>query len=265
MNATRTEIPQYRECFQAMLRFLKARRHKLLDRDLVKAAFWLTSFGAICLADPQRSIPEEIQPHLEYIPPGELQFGAGTLERFAASSRAAPPIEEDVDDEIEMEYPYRGDDLSEEQIEDASSGSVLGSNVLEFLQKFLGAQMEEDGDLSMEQPPDAAWPPNEVRLEQFLMHFFCSEDWIARCRTAPSSIDRQVELWNYFARLAPDHRYDDIVTKVISIISIPASEASCERAFSRQKRVITHLRTRTSPELARARLAFLEVDRLLNR
>jgi hypothetical protein len=65
------------------------------------------------------------------------------------------------------------------------------------------------------------------------------------------------------ARRTPDHRYDDLVMKMISIISIPASETSCEQTLSKQKRVITHMRARSSPELARARLAFLEFDLLL--
>jgi hypothetical protein len=74
------------------------------------------------------------------------------------------------------------------------------------------------------------------------------------------AIDKQVELWNFLARRAPDHCYDDLVTEVVSIISIPASETSCERTLSRQKHIITHMRARSSSELARARLAFLEFD-----
>jgi hypothetical protein len=47
--------------------------------------------------------------------------------------------------------------------------------------------------------------------------------------------------------------YDDIVEKIISIISIPASEASCERSFSRQKRIMGHSRVKSNPDLLKAK------------
>jgi hypothetical protein len=64
----------------------------------------------------------------------------------------------------------------------------------------------------------------------------------------------------FLGKTNPDHRSGDLVTKVISIASIPASETNCERTLSRQKRVITHMRARSSPELTRTRPAFLEFD-----
>jgi hypothetical protein len=136
----------------------------------------------------------------------------------------------------------------------------LERNVIQFLQTFLVDRLGEDGDLVMQPPDGTTWPIVGGRVEDFLKLFFCYEDWIARCRSTPSAIDKPVELWNFLARRTPDHRYDDLVTKVISIISIPASETSCVRTLSRQKRVITHMRARSSPDLARARLAFLEFD-----
>jgi hypothetical protein len=49
-NPINTEMLGYTECRGAMIQF----RHKHVDLDLVKAEFWLTSFGAICLANPSR-------------------------------------------------------------------------------------------------------------------------------------------------------------------------------------------------------------------
>jgi hypothetical protein len=40
-----TKMPGYSECRGAMVQFLRKRRYKRLDLDLIKAAFWLTSFG----------------------------------------------------------------------------------------------------------------------------------------------------------------------------------------------------------------------------
>jgi hypothetical protein len=59
---------------------------------------------------------------------------------------------------------------------------------------------------------------------------------MSRCRT---EIDRQIEVWNCLTRNTAKRLYDDVIEKIISIISIPASEASCccERTFSRHKRI----------------------------
>jgi hypothetical protein len=67
--------------------------------------------------------------------------------------------------------------------------------------------------------------------------------------------EKQIELWTYLARMFQDHLFDDLAAKVISIVTIRASESSCERTFSRQKRIIAHSRIRSSPELVRAGLA----------
>jgi hypothetical protein len=92
--------------------------------------------------------------------------------------------------------------------------------------------------------------------------FFCNPDWLTRCHRTESQISRQVELWNYLAARRGDHAYDDIAKKIISIISIPASEASCERSLSRQKRLVTHFRARTNPDLVQARIRFADFGRL---
>jgi hypothetical protein len=52
--------------------------------------------------------------------------------------------------------------------------------------------------------------------------------------------------------------YDDIVEKIISIISIPASEASCERSFSRRKRIMGDSPVKSNPDLLKARLIVKE-------
>jgi hypothetical protein len=259
-NHIDTPMEGYQECRRSMIEFLKERRHKHLDLDLVRAAFWLTSFGALYLADPRQSIPEDHQLRLDYRSPRQSRADSHPLDRFSVSNNSIPQTEEGLGEEFGMECTFQGDDIGEEAIDRASTLRRLERNVLPFLHQFLIQRLREDGDLAMEPPPGAEWPADDIRVEDFIKLFFCNDDWIARCRTTPPSIDKQVELWNFLARLTPDHRYDDLVTKVISIISIPASEATCERTLSRQKRIITHMRARSSPELARARLAFLEFN-----
>jgi hypothetical protein len=41
--------------------------------------------------------------------------------------------------------------------------------------------------------------------------------------------DKLIEHWNLLARNSPQHICNDIIEKILSIISIAASEASCER------------------------------------
>jgi hypothetical protein len=259
-NAIDTPMEGYEQCRPSLIEFLKERRHKHVDLDLVKAAFWLTSFGALCLADPRESIPEDHQLRLDYRSPREPRADLQTLDRFSVSNNSIPQTEVGLDEEFGMECSFHGDDIGEEAIDGASTLSRLERSVLPFRHQFLIQRIQEDGDLAKEPPPGAVLPADDIRTENFIKLFFCNDDWIARCRTTPPSIDKQVELWHFLARLTPDHHYDDLVTKVISIISIPASEASCERTLSRQKRIITHMRARSCPELARARLAFLEFN-----
>jgi hypothetical protein len=120
--------------------------------------------------------------------------------------------------------------------------------------------MLEDGALATLPPPGASWPPHDMRIDSMLSYFLCNDEFLARCRRTPAGIAKQVELWNYVARSTSDHQYDDLATKVISLIAIPTSEASCERTLSRQKRTFTHLRCRSSPELIRARIFFEEIE-----
>jgi hypothetical protein len=47
----------------------------------------------------------------------------------------------------------------------------------------------------------------------------------------------------------PEH----IAGKIVSILVIPASEASCERSFSGQKRIMGDFRAKSNPDLLRAR------------
>jgi hypothetical protein len=158
-----------------------------------------------------------------------------SIEQFAIPTCPVPQAEQGLDEEFEGEFTFQGDDIDEGSIDDASVLPRLERNVLQFLQTFLVDRLGEDGDLVMQPPDGTTWPIGGRCVEDFLKLFFRHEDWIARCRSTPSAIDRQVELWNFLARQTPDHRYDDLVTKVISIISIPASETSCERTLSRQK------------------------------
>jgi thiol-disulfide isomerase/thioredoxin len=133
-----------------------------------------------------------------------------------------------------------------------------------FLQRYLTARMEEQGDLALQPDRGVTWPSVQVRVEKVLMAFFCNAEWIGRCRRTSPKIDKQVELWNYLAQSEVGRVYNDIAAIAISIISIPASEASCERSFSRQKRLMVHSRGQSKKDLVIARIMFAEFGPFLD-
>jgi hypothetical protein len=88
----------------------------------------------------------------------------------------------------------------------------------------------------------------QTRVDDLLSQFFCNDEPVCTCRDWNPETAKQVELSNFLARNSPERMYDDLVEKSISIISIPASEASCERSFSRQKRIMGHSRVKNNPD-----------------
>jgi hypothetical protein len=252
-----TEDRNYAEHIDSVMTIVTRRRRKHLDWKLIKAAFYLTSFGCRRLADPQGLIPGDHQLHLEYSSPRRTEAPVG-LELFAAAP-SAPPAGDPDDPCEEEEFAYEGD-LIAESVEPPRDAIQEKPPILTFLWRYLVEMTTEDGHLAMEPPEGAAWPSLQNRIDEIISEFFCNEDWLARCRRTPATIGKQAELWNYLARSRFDHAYDDIVTKVISIISIPASEACCERSLSRQKRLMGHFRARSNPELIRARILLDQYD-----
>lgn len=61
-------------------------------------------------------------------------------------------------------------------------------------------------------------------------------------------------LWDYLRRR---EEFKDLAEIRDCLITIPASEAACERIFSVLKKIIIPLANRTSEELEKARLTYL--------
>jgi hypothetical protein len=196
---------------------------------------------------------------------------AGPLDLLAAAAASSAGSAPDSDDSPSVEdegslgpCPYEGDEIDPTLIPGPDVTPNTNSEVVAFLTRYLTARMEEQGDLALQPDDDASWPSVEDRVEQFLFAFFYKEQSKARCRRTSPQIDKQVELWNYTAGLGRDRMFDDIAAIVISIISIPASEASCERSFSRQKRLMVHSRGQTKKDLVIARIMFEEFGPFLD-
>jgi hypothetical protein len=111
-----------------------------------------------------------------------------------------------AEDEVGIDCTFRGDDIGKDTMDHAPPWSGSKKNVLVFLREFLLVGITEDGYLATTPPDGAEWPSDEIRVEEFIKLFFWNDEWIARCRTTPPSIDKQVELWNCLAQLTRDHR-----------------------------------------------------------
>jgi hypothetical protein len=258
----KTTDPEYSDHLEFMLRSFSERRRKHLDWDLVKAAFWFTSFGCQyrydgeCAIDTQfvfqyrsRRVPTAAMLPGSLVPRGpSVEPGSDEDSECPEDSLWTPPVVEEPEPPSRI---WREFELDK-------------SDVVPFLIKFLTRLMEQDGTLTTPPLGDEPWPSLEYRVEGVVSQFFCNEQWVARCRSTPTEIASQVQLWNFLAAGRGDRAYDDIAQKVISIITIPASEASCERSLSRQKRLVTH-RSRSNPDLVVARIRFADFNSFLNR
>jgi hypothetical protein len=94
------------------------------------------------------------------------------------------------------------------------------------------------------------------QVEHSLQFFFSNPESIDKCRNTPGNLEMQVELWNWLKFMGNGRISSQVGSKVISIVSIPASEASCERSLCCQKRILGHFRAQSNPELLRERFLF---------
>jgi hypothetical protein len=227
---------------------IRRRRRKLLDRDLLKAAFWLTSFGCISLRDSELTISAPYRIILAYEPPHPIA-SRGPLDVFSTASGDAQDLDENEDDETECGFD--GERIPDEELRDIPRlGKWSRPPVLQFLTEYMThvlCQSLDEGERD---------PSTQDRVDQLLQYFFCNPDSQTRCHKTPPDPNKQVELWNRFILEFQDAFETQVVSTIIAIISIPASEASCERGLSRQKRIMGHFRVKSSPELLLARFRF---------
>jgi hypothetical protein len=259
----------YGSACHTILDSLKMRRQRHLDQALMKAAFWLTSFGAHHLSNASAPLLDKFLPRLHYQSPRRPAGTFGPLARFAAPviSPERPVVSEEgpvasegrpVGDDVET----RPDDetcefvgAADENLSVDDPHRVQGANkeVLTFLIHFLTNLIEISPHYEPPNGFNGAPLTIEEHVSELVSFFFCNADWISRSGKVAPSIDRQVELWNFLALDTPECRkFAPLVETILTIITIPASEASCERSLSRQKRIMGHQRARTHPELLMA-------------
>jgi hypothetical protein len=241
------------ESCQFLLDAVHFRRRKLLDRDLMKAAFWLTSFGCRCLNDGEIVLAAPYRVVLEYELPHAVA-PRGSLD-FSIPSGSSQEHEEDDNDELDCEF--EGDGEIDEDTEDVPRlDPSEGTGVIAFLCVHLRHAVLTGSD---RQDEDKEAHISD-RVDQLLQFFFCNVESQRRCKNATPDVNRQVELWNRLSVDDPDPVAREIIAKIIAVITIPASETSCERALSRQKRIMGHSRVKSNPDLLLARFVFDSKD-----
>jgi hypothetical protein len=243
--------PEYAAYCASILPIIQQRQSKLLDRDLLKAAFWLTSFGCRSLATDTLFIPIGYRLDIKYQAPFPIRFVPGGINGFMKIINFPPPREEQEQDETD--YSYTGEEILEDELEEVPKTRGYRNQVLTFLTEFLSNLILEDLDRESQ---ENVFPEVHHQVEESLQFFFCNPESIAKCRCSLGFIDMEVELWNWMKYKSERRISDQFAQKVISIVSIPAYEGSCERSLSRQKRILDHLRKRSNQELLRARFLF---------
>jgi hypothetical protein len=243
--------PEYAQCCANVLPFIQQRQHILLDRDLLKAAFWLTSFGCRSLSENSLFIPSRYLLDVKY-------RAAFTLPLIQDSNNVGwgrPGADNFLDDpkHCAADYSYTGEVIREDELEEVPKTRFDINQVLIFLKELLSNYILEDNDMDTQETDSFII---HQQVEESLQFFFCNPESIAKCRNFGGSIETEVELWNWMKYTSQGRISNQVALKAISIVSIPASEASCERSLSRQKRIMHHLRANSNEDLLRARFLF---------
>jgi hypothetical protein len=169
--------PEYAACCSTAVTIIKHRCRKLLDMDLVKAAYWLTSFGCQSLSDNVPFIPSPYILNLEYNPAWSQLPTFGPLYRRLNIISGTQDLEEQEQDEVD--YSYSGDVIMVDELEEVPKIGNCNHQVLRFLQELLTAFILEDGDPEIVENDFA---DVNKQVEETLQFFFCNPETIAKCQ-----------------------------------------------------------------------------------
>jgi hypothetical protein len=263
--AAKSQCPELLQGWHSLTKFLQLRQQKLLDRELVQLTFWLTLFGCTWLAARHELIPRSHQLQLTYqsLPKALI---VEPLDMMSGAKESDGEIAEENEDQM-AECIYTGDTIGHESLKGVLTIPVPKGKTLTFvtemLVKFLLEEIPESdpiaGEISDEEEIERSI---RTRIESLVSLFFCSDDHGYKCRDTSARIHDQITLWNFLDRNSPDQQHADIFQKIISTISIPSSEASCERSFSRQKRIMRDSRARHKADSLRARFLLKESEEM---
>jgi hypothetical protein len=220
--------------------------------DLVKAAFWLTSFGCCSLREGKIVLASPYRVALEYELPRAIA-GRGSLDDFSIPGAASQDHEDGDSEELDVEFEENV--ASDEGLEEVPRLSpAQRTSVIAFLRAYLTRAVLAGLDEQDQEDRIGG------QVDQLLQYFFCNIESQVRCSKAHPDVNRQVELWNRLGFDAEDRTVRKVTAKTISILAIPAFEARGEQALSRQKRIMGHSRVKSSSDLLLARFVFDSKD-----
>jgi hypothetical protein len=138
-SIARLVIPTTRS--SSRLQMLRALRHKLLDRDLLKAAFWFTSFGCTYANERQLLLPDGYRLVLEYECRRVLRL-RGPLDAFSHHRRSSQDWEEPGYEEEDC--VFQEEPLPEELPDIKRIDSAKARDAIDFLRPYLVRAVLED-------------------------------------------------------------------------------------------------------------------------
>jgi hypothetical protein len=136
------ECPELLEGWHSLRHYLRFRQYKLLDRDLVKAAFSLTSFGCTWLAIRNELIPSSHQLQLAHESPRKL-FVIGPLDATLNVATPGGELAHNNEDEGQ-ECAYLRDIITDESLEEAARMYAPRGPILTFLREILVKYLREE-------------------------------------------------------------------------------------------------------------------------
>jgi hypothetical protein len=149
----------------------------------------------------------------------------------AAQSVTGAERANDNEDEV-AECPYLGDTITDESLEDVPTIDVPKGQTLTFIREALVKYLLDKVPTSSIIVDDRLDQGDigstiRTRVDDLLSQFFCNDEQVCKCRDWNPEIATQVALWKLLTRNSSERVYDDIVEKIISIVSMAALEASC--------------------------------------
>jgi hypothetical protein len=170
-----------------------------------------------------------------------LDFGEGSK---------IPEITESEDDDREREE----EELSEAQAElDALFQRMTDGTeptedlgLLSFLMAYLTPSMQNDVDVSQDKI-------DSTIVTRLIDLFYCSARGHEMVEDRLPRISEQITMWRHLDMDTPNRPYQYIADTILRVITIPASEASAERAPSRQRLICSDRCVKSHSELLKAR------------
>jgi hypothetical protein len=245
----------YCQAIPVILDILERRKTKHLDIGLIKFAYYMTSFGR----NQFLHCPEDVTAGFTI----KLTYSSlDSIPVIAAPRQSADEQSPDDTDRLETQgipgshpegdFTFQGDTMEFDDVPEPDPANASNASILDFLEHFLCSLLAEDADGSVTSTPSDTQIP---LVHRFIRFFFCTDVCDRFCcpQHIDPAIDQQVQMWRRIALDDPERPFIDLIRRIITVITIPASEASAERELSRQKRILTHQRERSSHDLLMAR------------